>query len=200
MKVEIEAKWVGVDFGDVREKLKELGAEMAYPERMMIRTVFSSFGDRAGEYARVRDEGNKVVMTYKRVSENSAVGMREVNVVIDSYEKGVEFLREVGLRVKSIEETKRELWRYKGAEITLDTWPWVPEFVEIEAGSEIELEGIAEELGLKMTEAMYTSADLVYARFYDVTPEEINAHGGGWGEIRFGDGRVPEWLEKRRRD
>lgn len=195
MQTEIEAKWVEVDHDELRQKLEGLGAKMVYPEVLMKRVVFDSFGNKSGEWARVRAENDKVTMSYKRVVDESVTGMSEVTLEIDSFEKGVAFLTEVGLERKAFQETKRELWMIGNTEITLDTWPWLPKMVEIEAKSEEELAAVAEKLGLNMTEAMYASADYVYARYYGVEViDDINLGKGGWGEIVFSD--VPEWLEK----
>lgn len=195
MQTEIEAKWVEVDHDELRQKLEGLGAKMVYPEVLMKRVVFDSFGNKSGEWARVRAENDKVTMSYKRVVDESVTGMSEVTLEIDSFEKGIAFLTEVGLERKAFQETKRELWVMGDTEITLDAWPWLPKMVEIEAKSEEELAAVAEKLGLNMTEAMYASADYVYARYYGVEAiDDINLGKGGWGEIVFSD--VPEWLEK----
>lgn len=193
MSVEIEAKWVGVDFEVVREKLGEVEGKLVKPMARMVRTTFNSGSKKS--WIRVRDEGDgKVTMSYKEVKEVSVAGMEEVELVVDSYEKAVEFVEKVGFEKKSEQETRREIWEVEGVEVTLDEWPWLPPMVEIEAESEAKLEEVAGLLGFDMSEAMFASVDYVYAKYYDVTTDEVNNE---WGEIKFSEG-VPEWLEKRK--
>ena len=64
MKAEIEAKFLNIDKENIRKLLKNIGAELVQPERMMERAVFDS--PNANEYFRVRNEGNQITMSYCR--------------------------------------------------------------------------------------------------------------------------------------
>ena len=88
MNNEIEAQFLDINKNEVRKKLTEIGAKLVKPEVLMRRFVFDT-GPHS--FARVRDEGGgKIVMTYKNVADDhSIMGTKEVNVVIDDYEKGV---------------------------------------------------------------------------------------------------------------
>jgi adenylate cyclase class 2 len=86
----------------------------------------------------------------------------------------VDFLKQIGLVQKSVEETKRESWELDGSDIGLDEWPWLPPFGESEAEGKPKLVATAKKLGLNMGDAMYGSADFVYEKYYDVTCDEVN--------------------------
>ncbi|MDR2063369.1 MAG: MBL fold metallo-hydrolase [Candidatus Nomurabacteria bacterium] len=146
-----------------------------------------------GARVRVRDESDRVTMSYKQTADDSLTGTKEICLVVDDYDKAVDFLKQIGMVQKSTEETRRESWTLDGAEIELDEWPWLPAFVEVETENEADMGKIADKLGLKMSEAMHGSVDIVYEKYYAVTCDEVNA----WPEIRFG--AVPEWLERKRR-
>ena len=62
MNNEIEAKYLDIDKAAIRKKLKAAGALLLDPEKKMRRTVFDTGPN---SYARVRDEGDKIVLTYK---------------------------------------------------------------------------------------------------------------------------------------
>lgn len=103
---EIEAQFLDIDKEDIRVKLKEIGAKLEKPEVLMRRVVFD-LGKHA--FAHVRDEGDKIVMTYKNVlDENSILGAKEVNVVVDDYDR-----------------------MFGGVELCIDTWPWISTFVPL---------------------------------------------------------------------
>ena len=109
MNNEIEAQFLDIDKESIRKKLKDNHAVLKKPEVLMKRTVF--YTGNAHSFARVRDEGDKIVMTYKYVSDDhSILGTKEVNVVVDKYDDAVLFLESCGLKIKAKQETRREIW------------------------------------------------------------------------------------------
>ena len=193
MKLEIEAVFCDVNKDEIRSKLKSLGARLVVPERKMIRTVFHLPNSTKSCFARVRDEGDKTVVTYKEFQdETSPTGVKEINFTVNDYEAAVEFLRVIGLREKSYEESMRETWELDGAEVDIDTWPWIPTYVEVEGTSVENMTAVSEKIGFDMKNAVYGSADLIYTFYYDVPQDDV-AHGlNGWNRIEFIP--VPDWL------
>lgn len=196
MHTEIEAKFPDIDADALRGKLDEVGARMEYPEVLMRRKVYD-FPDnrlyRIGGWVRVRDEGNQVTLSYKQLSDRGLHGTKEVNLVINDFDAADSFLTEIGLESKSYQETKREKWMCGDVEVTIDTWPWIPSFAELEGPTEESVRGCATNLGFDWEDAMHGSVETVYQMHYDVTEEEID----GWETITFIP--VPDWLEKRRK-
>ena len=191
METEIEAKWLNIDKDAIRQKLRSVGANLVTKERKMIRSVFDYPDmrlEKVGGWVRVRDEADKVTMSYKQLNDRSVHGTKEVNLVVDNYENACSFLSAIGLAGNSIQETMRESWELDGSAIEIDTWPWIPAFVEIEAKSEQELRRTAKLLGLDFKDALHGSVETAYMAVYDVTEMDVD----GWPEIRFGD--VPSWL------
>ena len=191
MKAEIEAKFLNIDKENIRKLLKNIGAELVAPERLMNRTVFD--GKRKSNYYRVRNEGDKITMSFKREDERSIDGMKEICLTVDNYDNAVEFLTSLAGAPKALQETYRESWVKDGVEIDIDTWPWIPPFIEIEGKSAEAVEKLASELGLKMPDAEYGSVGIAYQQVFDVSEDDINH----MPEIKFTD--IPEWLEKRRK-
>ncbi|MFV0484627.1 MAG: class IV adenylate cyclase [Candidatus Saccharimonadales bacterium] len=193
--IEVEAKFL-VPHEEIREKLKSLGGRMTQPLRQMTRQnaeIPGRAGD--GSWIRVRDEGDgNITMSFKQVTERTLSGTREICVGVDDFQKSIDFLKEVGIVTRNIQQTRRESWELAGASIDLDEWPWVPPYIEIEAPDEATVKHVAEMLGLSMKDALYGSVEPVYIKHYDVTEDEVNA----WTEIIFTP-EVPEWLEKKRR-
>lgn len=192
---EIEAQFLDIDKNEVRAKLKEIGAKLVKPEVLMRRVVFDL--DRH-KYARVRDEGGgRIVMTYKNVADDKSIlGTKEVNIVIDDYEKGILLLKSCGLRPKSEEESYRETWEYGDVEICIDTWPWIPTFVEVEGPSEKSVWETAEKLGLKREKAKFGSVDTTYQHYYDIDTDVFNFETP---VVNF-EMEPPEWVKKMKKD
>lgn len=194
MDTEIEAKWLNIDHEEMRQKLKACGATLVQGERLMVRRVFDYPDKRLehiGGWVRVRDEGDKVTMSYKQLNDRSLHGTKEVTVIVDNFEKACAFLESIGLSGNSYQETKRESWKLDDAEIELDTWPWIPSFVEVEAKNERQLKNIASMLGLDFSEALHGSVETAYQAVYDVSEEEVDS----WEEIKFSD--IPDWLAEK---
>jgi adenylate cyclase class 2 len=176
MAKEIEAKFINIDKDEVIKKLEKLGAVKAYDEKLMRRCVYNLPIKKDGAWARVRDEGDKVTMTYKRVTDKSLDGVEEVEIIVDNFDRAREFLRSVGLIEKAYQETKR--MRYfivdENIEFDIDTWPALNPFIEIESDNGEAIKKYATKLGFNWSDAMFGSADFVYAKEYNIDENWIN--------------------------
>ena len=196
METELEAKFLDIDPESLRKSLKEIGAKLAHPERLMKRKVFDFPDERLekeGGWIRVRDEGDKITLSYKRLVDRTLHGTKEITVEVSDFEKTCNILIAAGLQADAYQETKREKWELEGSEITIDTWPWIPTFVEIEAPTEDKLKEVASKIDLDWSKAMHGSVETAYQKYFDVTEEEVD----NWESITFTP--VPEWLEVKRR-
>lgn len=191
MNLEIEATFIEINKDELRAKIKSLGGKLLQPETLMRRVVFDT-GEHS--FVRVRDEGNKIVITYKYVHETSLLGTEEINLEVNDYDSAVAFLKKIGLKPKADQETLREEWELDGVELDIDTWPWLPTYVEIEGSSAEAVEAVVEKLGFDMKNAHYGSVDEIYKLYYDVTNDDINY----CPEIKFTN--TPDWLEAKRRE
>ena len=190
MENEIEAQFLDIDKNEIREKLKALGGVCVTPEVKMKRTIFDAGPH---QFIRVRDEGNKIVMTYKNVSnDKSILGTKEVNVTVDDYDRAVELMRGTHLRIKAHQETLREEWELNDCEICIDTWPWIPTFIEIEGPSEEKVWATADMLGVDKTKAKFGSVDSTYNIYYGVECDEVNLRTP---EITFSC-EPPKWVDR----
>ena len=197
MQIEIEAKFTDVNPNKIREKLKNLGGKLVFPERLMKRKVFD-FKDKNlynnGAWMRVRDEGGgKITMSYKCLRERTLHGTNEITIEINNFDSACDILKAIGLINKSYQETKREIWELNGVEVTIDTWPWIPTFVEIEADDEEKVKSAASNLGFDWQQAMFGSVENVYQMHFDATEKEIDS----WESITFVP--IPDWLESKRK-
>jgi adenylate cyclase class 2 len=196
MNNEIEAQFLDIKKDEMRKKLAEIGAKLVKPEVLMRRFVFDT-GPHS--FARVRDEGGgKIVMTYKNISnDKSIMGTKEVNVVIDDYENGVLFMRGCGLEEKAEQESLRETWVYETddgeVEICIDTWPWIPTFIEVEGPTEKSVWGTAKSLGFSKEQAKFGSVDTTYQHYYGVDTDIVNLHTP---KILF-NMEPPEWAKNK---
>lgn len=170
MKTEIEVKFINIDIEQMREKLTSVGAVCEQPMRLMRRALIEEPHHlEQHAFIRIRDEGDKVTLTFKRREDQAASkmhGTKEIELTISDFEAAVELFKEAGWEYKTIQESKRETWRLDEAEIVIDEWPWLKPYIEIEADSEAILQQTAEKLGLNWDKKMLGHIDAVYATEY----------------------------------
>lgn len=168
MQTEIEVKFCNIDIDVIRKKLEDVGAVLEVPMRMMKRAVVETDFLRSKQaYLRVRDEGNGVTMTYKQYSDNpSLTDMQEIEFGVSDFDKAVLLLEQVGLPVKSFQESQRETWHFGDVEVVIDVWPHLEPYIEIEGGTEKAVKQAASDLGFNWEDAVFGKVTEVYQRQY----------------------------------
>ena len=124
MNDEIEVKFVNIDHDAIRNELESIGAVMEQPMRLIKRVTIDSNDMRSkNAFVRVRDQGDKVTLTYKQFDELSLNGTKEIEITVNDFDETIKLLAAAGLPHGSFQETKRETWRLGSTEIVLDVWP-----------------------------------------------------------------------------
>ena len=174
MQTEYEATFENIDKADIRERLKNAGAKLIKPETLYRRETFKSKIDPINAWLRVRDEGDKITMSHKMSTGNKIDDQKEICLTVDSLENAVDFLESLGYEKKAFQETKRELWNLDGVEITIDEWPFLEPFVEVEGESEEKVKQACEKLKFDYSQAIFCAVGTLYKRKYGIHPDEIN--------------------------
>jgi len=198
MPQEIEAKFLHADHDEVRAKLKAAGATLEKPMRLMRRTLFdhpdNRFQSDHNQQLRVRDEGDKITLTYKKSGTNSNYA-HELETTVGSFDELVKIMEAIGLHAYCYQETKREAWHMDDVEVVLDEWPHIDTFIEIEGPSEQAIQAAAAKLGFNWGQAVFGHADAVYRTQYPGM--QGNDSIGYIPELRF-DAPLPDYLKSRR--
>lgn len=199
MDTEIEVKFLRTDHAVVRRALTAVGAVCEQPMRLMRRSVFATTPEMHSEsgYIRVRDEGERVTLTYKQFDKELTLhGAQEIETTVADYDKTVAILKAAGIRCFSTQESKRETWKYRGTEVVLDEWPWLEPYIEIEGESESALREVASELGFDWEkDAVFGDVMAAYRAQYPHL--SMNDTVGSLSMVRFGDA-LPEMFEHRK--
>src|SRR5258708_32963767 len=169
--------------------LKKANAKLVRKEFLKRRCVFNlpSGHEIKGGWLRVRDEGDKITMSLKIVDGDKIENQKEIQLKINNFNEGVALLEATGATKKAYQESERELWELNGIEITIDEWPFLESFVEIEGKSEDEVKEVAKKLGFDYSEAKFCAVDTLYSEKYGISEDRINNHTP---EILF-DGKNP---------
>lgn len=193
MKTEYEAKFTGVDIEAVRAQLKTVGATLEKPMRLMRRVTIDTPELKAKDaFVRVRDEGDRVTITYKQFTALSADGAQEHEIIVSDFNEAVALLAAAGLPHGSFQESKRETWTLDNAEVVIDEWPWLQPYIEVEGESVEHVKEVSAKLGFNWDDAVFGDVMAAYRQEYPHLTEQDTV--GNIPEVRFGD-PLPDLLK-----
>lgn len=192
MKTEVEVKFTGVHHDSVRNKLSEVNAVLIHPMRLMKRVTIDNPSMKSKDaFLRVRDQGDKITITYKQFDELSVSGAKEIEIVVNNFEYAVALLAAAGLEHGSFQESKRETWKLGDVTIELDEWPWLNPYIEIEGPDEKSVREIADKLGFDWGKAVFGDVMAAYrVQYPHLGPKDTI---GNLPEVRFG-AELPKFL------
>lgn len=150
--VEFEAKILGIELSAIRDTLNKIGAKKV-DDYTYARYVFDTIPRTSGRWLRLRTDGKRTSLTVKEISDNSITGTSEWETSVGDFDTTLEIIKRIGLAPKGYQENKRELYTLDDVEISIDTWPHLEPYVEIEGKNEVSVENVAKMLG-------FTGADL----------------------------------------
>lgn len=177
MKTEYEATFYPIDRSEIRSKLKSTNATKIYDE--FIQDTYSFMNPRQtdvnGPWVRVRKEANRITLAYKDVKNFGNIeDQKEIELEVNSLENIVEFLNVTGFTLKGQLQSKREKWLLNNCEVTIDEWPYLEPYVEIEGETEEVVKDTAALLQFDYSTAYFGSVDGFYSKKYDITEEQVN--------------------------
>jgi len=162
--IEFEGKILDID-PDTAERLIIDKGGQKLGERFMRRYVYDIVpGDRS-KWIRLRDTGEEITLTVKEISGDGIDGTREIEVTVDDFATTNALLGMLGFTPKSYQETKRASFILDGAQVEIDTWPRIPPYLEIEAGSKAEVIRVAGLLGYAENDLTGENTIKIYARY-----------------------------------
>lgn len=178
--IEFEAKFLDIEKEKIRTLLGQRGAVLIRPEYNQRRFNFHLPKDKRSNNAwlRVRDEVNKITLALKMITGSNIEDQKEISLVVDDFDNTITLLESIGCEKKAYQESKRELWKMNQVEITIDEWPGLEPFVEIEARSEDDVRKCAEILDFNYKTALFSSVGRIYKIKYGISLDEIEKKVG----------------------
>lgn len=175
---EFEAKFLNVDFVQLRKVLIENGAHCKTPERLMRRMVFGGEANPSMicTYGRIRDEGDKITMSAKFVAVGDDIAsQKEAMVIVDDFDEARLVLESFGLVATNVQENRRETWIMPDKTLVeLDTWPGLSHYIEIEGKDEAAIQSVAQQLGLDWEARTIVSTEKLYAVEFNLDEEQVS--------------------------
>lgn len=144
--MEIEVKVLDINPEKIREKLKKAGAIFLkkvfqrnfiydYPDLRLLQADSSYVRLRVNEDFETRTK--TVILTYKKtISRNKYKTAKEIETSVESFEQMEQFLFEMGLIKRRLDEKIRESYALNNIQIEIDEWAGLPPYLEVEATNE----------------------------------------------------------------
>ncbi len=165
MNIEYEVKILDINVDEIREKLKEIGAEYLW-EKMQKRYVYDFNPVNPNKWIRLRQKWDKVELTIKEIIDDTITWTREIETSVGDFEVANSMLEELWYKAKAYQENKRISYKLDWVEIELDFWPKIPVYMEIEWKNEKEVEKIVNKLWYKISDTTSINTTKVYEKYW----------------------------------
>ena len=136
--IEYEIKVLDVDVSQMQRILKK----KAFKEVGALsfkRYVFNTASEDENSWIRLRTDGKLSTLTYKRSVKDSIDGVVEIEVSVNDFERTRQLLEHAGLTSKVYQENERLLYGKGDMDVSIDSWPHIPPYLEIEGKNEKEV-------------------------------------------------------------
>ena len=176
MGKEYEAKFLDINVEEMREILRKNGGSIVHETKKYVRSVFKLCNTDKKGYARVRDEAGKVTITVKIYNNPDYPDEYEIETVND-FETAKNLLVAMNLKIKAFQESYREKWSLPNKEVhevTFDTIPGIPTYMEVDCVTETALKDTIKLLGLDKDKMRHGAFDRVYKEYYGIEHDTIN--------------------------
>ena len=164
MDTEFEAKILDIDVNTIISKLESLGAKKI-KEKEQKRYVYDFSPKKENSWVRLRTDGEKTTLAIKEIENHEIDGTKELEVVVDDFEKTNAILEKLGYNHKGYQENKRISYILDDVEIEIDSWPKIPPYLEVEGKSIQDVEKIVKLLGYEMSQTTSINTTEVYKKY-----------------------------------
>lgn len=174
MKIEYEVKFLEINITEMTQVLRKYG-RLHKKQFLQKRAIFSLPKDsimKSG-WIRVRDESTQITLALKS-SGDTLEDQKETEIIVSDFSATKELLYLLGCKEEAYQENKREIWVIGDVEVTIDIWPYLDPFIEIEGKSEDAIKQVASILGFDFQYAVFGSVDKVYAKKYALDVKTVN--------------------------
>ncbi len=159
--IEYEGKVLNIDIPDIQDKLKKLGAtkQRSYAFR---RYILDTIPAKKGRWVRLRTDGNNTTLCVKEIASNAIDGTSEWEVEVSDIDTTLKILNKIGLEPRSYQENTREEYKLEDSLISIDTWPKLKPYIEIEAANTELVIATAKQLGFDEDDLTGDNTEYLY--------------------------------------
>lgn len=146
LHTEYEVRILEINRDEIIKKLESLKATFQW-DAIQKRYVYDFIPRVDGKWIRLRTNGIKSTLTIKNLVSSEIDATQELEIEVDNFERCNLILKELGYEPKGYQENRRRQYLLNGVEIDIDSWPMIPDYLEIEGPSEEAVFNTLEVLG-----------------------------------------------------
>jgi len=176
--IEFEITIPDIDIEDARQRLLGCGASLEKESHIQKHIVFNMPAERRikGSWMRVREEADRVTMSLKIIDGGNISDQKEFFFIAQNTEDACKFLEMMGAEEKARQDKRREIWRLGECEVTIDEWPFLEPFMEVEGPDEGAVKDAVEQLGYDYGRGKVCAVDVLYSEKYGLSVDIIDNH------------------------
>ena len=164
MNTEYELRVLEINHDEMVKKLESLGAELQL-EALQQRYVYDLKPKQDNKWIRLRTDGKKTTLTIKDLQAKTIDGTKELEIIVDDFDKTNQILEELGFKNRGFQQNKRTQYILNDVEIDLDRWPLIPEYMEIEGPNEEAVYSALTKLGINKDETVTLDVASIYDHY-----------------------------------
>ena len=172
MHTEFEVRILDINKEDIMKKMEALGAEKI-SEFDYKRRVYNFNPPTDHKWIRLRTDGKKTTLTIKKIESFSIDGTKEIEIEVSDFEETNKMLEEMGYKAHTYQENKRTRYMLDGVEFDIDSWPYIPTYLEIEGKSEESVKKMMDLLDVDKAKATSLDVQGVFKEFYNIDIAEV---------------------------
>jgi adenylate cyclase class 2 len=160
--IEYEAKVLNISEQEIRDKLTKLGATKV-ADYEFKRFVFDTIPSTPNRWVRLRSNGRQTTLTVKEINNNEIDGTSEWEVEVSDINECLTILQKIGIKPRGYQENLRTEFSLKGVEVSIDKWPKLHPYIEIEGSNKEEVITTAKLLGFSESDLTSVNTEALYS-------------------------------------
>lgn len=173
MHTEYEVRVLDIDKEKLIEKLEKLGAQKV-GDFNYKRKVYNFNPKTDNKWIRLRTDGKKTTLTIKKLETLEIDGTREMEIEVSDFNETNNILEELGYKAHTFQENKRTRYVLNNVELDIDTWPYIPTYLEIEGKNEAAVKEMIKLLEVDNSKVTSIDVQGVFKTFYKIDIADVS--------------------------
>ncbi len=171
MHTEFEVRVLDINKEELIKKLEKLGA-IKIADFEYKRRVFNFNPPTDNKWIRLRTDGNKTTLTIKKLESLEIDGTKEMEIEVSDFDETNNILEELGYKAHTYQQNRRTRYILNDVELDIDTWPYIPTYLEIEGKNEKAVEDMINLLEVDKSKVTSIDVQGVFKEFYKIDIKE----------------------------
>lgn len=188
MEKEREVTILNINEEDFINRLLENGAKKQ-DEFLQRRYTYDFNPVNPNKWIRLRTNGAKTTLTIKEIKDKSSIdGTMELETVVGDFDVMNDILKELGYHYRNYQENYRKVYLIDGVEISIDSWPLIPTYAEIEGKTNEDVIKALDKLEYTLDDVTTLDVTSIYNEIYGIDLLKIK-------ELKFEESNCERVLE-----